>query len=141
MRKRPLSLSTVAFSLQYLIDQLYENLLFFFVDKIGLQDPCEYIDCVNSLYLFWRYQTTTSTILICKVDILATLPVQAGMFKTSFRNAIEMLPIRSIKLMFQVVRRIKIESPLVMCQTSLQIENSDSISRVCIHLVGKKCTF
>ena len=63
------------------------------------------------------------------------------MFKTSFRNAIEVLPIRSIKLMFQVVRRIKIESPLVMCQTSLQIENSDSISRVCIHLEGKKCTF
>ena len=97
--------------------------------------------CSFFIYLFWRYQTTTFTILNCKVDILATLPVQAGMFRTSFRNTIEMLPIRSIKLMFQVVRRIKIESLLVMCLTSLQIENSDSISWVCIHLVGKKSTF
>ena len=51
------------------------------------------------------------------VDIKATL--RLGMFETGFWYSIEMLPIRLIKLMFQVENCIKIKSLLVMFPTSL----------------------
>ena len=51
------------------------------------------------------------------VDIKAT--VSLGMFETGFWYSIEMLPIRLIKVMFQVENGIKIKSLLVMSLTSL----------------------
>ena len=39
-------------SLQFPIDWLEQNVWFFFVDQTDLQDPCDCIDCVNSLYIF-----------------------------------------------------------------------------------------